>query len=642
MSAEPASTSSRAFDSETVSRIQWYGWLTFIFSGPLALLILKLFPNADAAMLHNPPAHVLIVGIAATLGVSLALLVLQVGYRLQDGRVFLIGIGFLCISILFVVHAIATPDVLMEGRSVASAWSALLSLVIGGFFFALSGISTLTSLNRWIMRHASLWVLVCVLIWGAYAWIFLVEIPALTSHPATAATPAPLLGMSHDSLLIGSLVPPAEPLSGSLLDEVRRIFVVLGLGCYGIAIAASLRLYRRLPTTTGLAIASGMALFGEALLTQQLSSLYSASFWLYHIEEFAGFGIISYALLVAYRRGLTNEGLLESLLLPDTRTRLRAQYTTAMEAVVQSLARGEQPTNDVRQILRISMGLNENQVQVLEHAALSVAQERQQRQELERLNESLRQLEQDRDDLMQMLVHDLKNPLTALVGFLEILRKSDLDERQRSLLVNALQSGRNLAGLIGDLLDIGRIEDGHPELTYSLFALHDMATECATEMSAWLVQEKKIIQNDIAPDLPLLYADERLIRRVLLNLISNAIKHTGIGTRITLSASVAWPDPDTTSALSSPIALTPTYIIEVKDTGPGIPAEHQAHIFKKFRRATGTQNRRQQSSGLGLAFCRLAIEAHGGNIGIQSIVGQGATFWISLPWQTTYPAATHD
>jgi signal transduction histidine kinase len=139
--------------------------------------------------------------------------------------------------------------------------------------------------------------------------------------------------------------------------------------------------------------------------------------------------------------------------------------------------------------------------------------------------------------------------------------------------------------------------------------------DCAAELSAWLAQDGKLIRIETPPNLPPLSADQRLIRRVLLNLLSNAIKHTAPGTHITLRASAA----DT------------GLLLEVEDDGPGIAPENLERIFEKFGRLPGQAQTRQDNTGLGLTFCRLAVEAHGGTLSVASELGQGTTFRISLP-----------
>src|SRR5262249_31251153 len=166
------------------------------------------------------------------------------------------------------------------------------------------------------------------------------------------------------------------------------------------------------------------------------------------------------------------------------------------------------------------------------------------------------------------------------------------------LLDSAARSGKNLSGLISDLLDVGRAEEGQLELDRADFAPRELLTDCAAEMSAWLAQDGKTIRIEAPAPLPALNADSRLIRRVVLNLLSNAIKHTPPGTCITMRAGV-----------SSEASASLT--IEVADTGPGIPPEHLDRIFEKFGRVNGERNVRQESTGLGLTFCRLAIQAHG-------------------------------
>jgi signal transduction histidine kinase len=334
--------------------------------------------------------------------------------------------------------------------------------------------------------------------------------------------------------------------------------------------------------------------------------------------------------LLAYRRGETQAGLLEGLFLAPTRTRIQMAYAQAMDSLVDMLSRGEEPSWSQLQDVQRRFGLSETQVSVVERAALAVAHERRQRQELERLNAALRQLEQDKEQLIQMVVHDLKNPLTALIGFLEILRMDHLTIEQTLLLEGALRSGKNLSGLIGDLLDVSQAEEGRLELDRVALAPRELLTDCAAEMSAWLAQDGKTVHIEASADLPMLNADARLIRRVVLNLLSNAIKHTPPGTHVTMRARVELSTLNSESSLSS--AETRNFMVfEIADTGPGIPPQYLDQIFKKFGRVNGERNSRQESTGLGLTLCRLAVEAHDGTIGVSSIVGQGASFRITLP-----------
>jgi signal transduction histidine kinase len=423
------------------------------------------------------------------------------------------------------------------------------------------------------------------------------------------------------------------------LDIVRRMLLFLGLGCFVFAIWRHALLYHHSPSPAGYAILCGIVLFGEALVTQSVWVVYGLSFWLSHAQEFIGFAVISYAVLGAYRRGQA-EGLLESLLLPGTRAHIQAEYALAMDSLVDALARGEQPAPSLRQALRGPFGMSENQMRVLERAATAVAQERQQRQELERLNEALRQLEQARTDLTHMVVHDLKTPLTAQIGFLELLQMSPLAEDERMLLEGALRSSMTLSRLITDMLDVARLESGRLELDWSSFRACELLEGCAAEVRGWLAKECKTIQIELSDATPLLYADRHIVRRVMLNLVSNAIKHTPDGTCITLRAVPAGPlslesgtahMPADLDGCSASDMLPTSVVLEVEDTGAGIAPRDLERIFAKFERIDNAGGRRQDSTGLGLTFCRLAVEAHGGTLSVSSVVGVGTVFRVVLP-----------
>ncbi|HEU4323889.1 MAG TPA: ATP-binding protein [Roseiflexaceae bacterium] len=613
-----------------------YAWLTPLLLGPLLLLTLKLVPSIDQVIYHSPAGHALISGAAATLGAILALLVLRIAHRAQDGRVFLTGLGFLCTASIFFIHAIATPDVLFIGRDLATSLSAPISLMSGGALFALSGLNLSPRVDRWLTRHARGVLVVFLAGWLSYGWVMLFWlVPASTQANQTSAHSA-AHGAAHGAHAdgyagpVGEYAPPAdhsppvptptEGLGGLIQStSARRVIGLIGLALYVFAVTRHMRLYLRAPSVAGLAIICGIGLFGQALLTQLFATNYTITFWLYHVQEFCGFGVISYGVLVAYRRGLSEETLLESLFLTRTSARIQARYARVLDTLVEALSRGARPTPALHTALSTQFGFSESQIRVLEHAALAVATERQQRHELERLNAELRELERSRDQLTQMVVHDLKNPLTALVGFLEMVRLGPLTEDQSQALEGALRSGKNLNGLISDLLDIGRMESGRMELERSLFLPLDLLTSSAAELSGWLQQTQKQVRVEVPDELPLINGDMRLLRRVLLNLISNAIKHTPAGTTITLRA----------SACETP-GGQPCVTLEVADNGPGVPPALRERIFEQYV-GSGGESGGQRSTGLGLTFCRLAVEAHGGTIELADQPQPGATFRIRVP-----------
>jgi signal transduction histidine kinase len=615
-------------------------WLLLVSLGLILLLVLKFIPTLDQATWHDALSHLLISGDASLLSAALAVLTLRVAYRARDGRIFLVGMGFLSTASMLIVHyRLSTPSMLLAGCDFVTLWPPLLSLGVGGIFFALSGVDLSLRANHWLMRLAGAGLVAYLILWLLYSWIFLTWAASLqASTPALVLTGTHTCAAGRDLFASTWLLAMGPKAASAPLDALQLALGIGGLGCYGFALRRHYRLYRRSPSPAGLALTCGIALFAEALLSVLFSHPYTPSFWLYHIELAAGYSVIGYAMLRAYHHGQSDESLLEWLFLSATRTRLQAGCARAMDELITTLAHAEHPPATLQRTLQYRFGLTESQLQVLAQAAAAVAQERRQRQELQQLNAALRQLEQDKNLLTQMLVHDLKNPLAGQLGCLELLQREPLTEYQHLLLKSTLRSSKNLSDLITNVLDLTRLEEGHLELEYSLVPPRDLLDDCANELRGWSTEEHKTIRVEAAADLPLLHVDLRLIRRVLLNLLSNAIKHTWAGTDITLRAYATGQQP-LANAPVAPARTEPAaddsdparIIIEVADTGPGIPAENIERIFEKFVRASGRRQGHQDSTGLGLTFCRLAVEAHGGKISVASQVSVGTTFQLDLP-----------
>ena len=232
----------------------------------------------------------------------------------------------------------------------------------------------------------------------------------------------------------------------------------------------------------------------------------------------------------------------------------------------------------------------------------------------------LRELEKVRDDLMKMIVHDLKTPLTSVLASLEMALDGDfgdVSEMQRRVLGDAESKAEDLLGLIGDLLEVARIEENAIDLDLTPIAPGAFVAEIVHEWEVRFQQEGAKVFVDVAEDAPVINADKGLLKRVFANLIQNALTHTGSGVEITIMAHT-----DTT---------TGGILFTVADNGPGIPPEYHELIFRKFERAKQPEVPRVRSSGLGLAFCKLAIEVHGGRIWVRSTEGSGSQFHIALP-----------
>ena len=237
---------------------------------------------------------------------------------------------------------------------------------------------------------------------------------------------------------------------------------------------------------------------------------------------------------------------------------------------------------------------------------------------LEESLKRLREVQKARDDLMRMIVHDLKTPLTSMLATLEMLRDGDfgaIDERPARALSDVEGKAEDLLGLIQDLLDVSKVEEQSLVLTPEQIAPAALLAEVLFDWELRFRQEQTVARHEVADDAPVFRADKTLLKRVLTNLVQNAITHSPVPVTLTLSAR------------RDPAGI----VISVSDTGPGIPEEYQDLVFQKFEQVRAANAPRVRSSGLGLAFCRIAVESHGGRIWLRSKEGGGSTFHILLP-----------
>lgn len=229
-----------------------------------------------------------------------------------------------------------------------------------------------------------------------------------------------------------------------------------------------------------------------------------------------------------------------------------------------------------------------------------------------------RELERVRDDLMKMIVHDLKTPLTSILATLELLGDGDLGplgERQREAVADTQRKSEELLSLIDDLLEVRRIEETSIALQREDVEPAGLLEELLRDWALRFRQEGTVAAADVSTGTPSFSADRGMLKRVIGNLIQNALIHSGAPIELTL---VARPDPNG-------VRFT------VMDTGPGIPPEYHDIIFQKFEQVRAVHTPRVRTSGLGLTFCRLVIEAHGGRIWVQSAEGAGSAFHFILP-----------
>lgn len=234
------------------------------------------------------------------------------------------------------------------------------------------------------------------------------------------------------------------------------------------------------------------------------------------------------------------------------------------------------------------------------------------------MTESLKKLGQLRDDLVHMIVHDLKSPLSAIISSLELMKAAtgeDLAKKQKKYIHLSLTASKNLQRLIDDLLDVSKLEEGKLRLDRKKTAIKSLLEECVKPFTAQAESENKKIVLNCAEDLTA-DIDSPLIKRVMTNLLTNALKHTknDIG-RVEITA----------AAVDGGCAVT------VSDNGVGIPEEYRDRIFEKFVQVEGKRSQIRSGTGLGLTFCKMVVEAHGGKIKVESVENVGSSFIFTIP-----------
>jgi NtrC-family two-component system sensor histidine kinase KinB len=242
-----------------------------------------------------------------------------------------------------------------------------------------------------------------------------------------------------------------------------------------------------------------------------------------------------------------------------------------------------------------------------------------------------KELERMREDLTRMIIHDLRSPLTSIMGGLHLLRGAveNPSARVQMLLDLATGGSQKLLELVNSLLDISRLEAGKMRLEIKAVSLSDLVDVARKQVAPLAHGDGITLQVDLPPDLPQVAVDQDLVARVLVNLFDNAIKFSPLGGVVRVKADGVNASP--TSEESTDITSQHYISVSVADTGPGIAGEYREKIFEKFSQVGEQESRRGRGSGLGLAFCKLAVEAHGCRIWVESQLGQGSTFTFTLP-----------
>lgn len=240
---------------------------------------------------------------------------------------------------------------------------------------------------------------------------------------------------------------------------------------------------------------------------------------------------------------------------------------------------------------------------------------------------SLNRLLERKATLVRMMIHDMKGPLSSIMANLDLLTMNRLKDQEKECVQTALMGCQDLFHMIQNLLEIGKMEREKIELNLSVVQLEELFSDIVKKMTTLSEQKGIRLRIDCRSKIRSLPVDANLLERILFNLVLNALTYSSPEGEITLSTEDG--------------AEMGKILLAVSDQGIGIPLEFQEIIFDPYSQVDcwrGMINRGMKNAGsvgLGLAFCRLAAEQHGGRIWVRSTPGQGSTFFVELPTDLT-------
>jgi signal transduction histidine kinase len=237
--------------------------------------------------------------------------------------------------------------------------------------------------------------------------------------------------------------------------------------------------------------------------------------------------------------------------------------------------------------------------------------------EIQDKSRQLAEASQHKSQFLANMSHELRTPLNAILGYTELITDSvygEPPEKMRAVLDRITRNGKHLLGLINDVLDLSKIEAGQLVLSLDQYSLKDVVNGVFSAVEPLATEKKLAFKVEVPPNLPAGRGDERRLTQVLLNLVGNAIKFTDQG-EVAIKAS----------------AENGSYSLAVRDSGPGISEADQKKLFQEFQQADNSTTKAKGGTGLGLAISKRIIEMHGGRIWVESQLGQGSTFSLTLP-----------
>jgi signal transduction histidine kinase len=568
--------------------------LTAILLPPILMGILLLLPDLDTSF-SDPLFHFYIVTFFTFTSAVVALLFAAVLDERSVYRHRLLVTAFASMAAIFFIHGVTTRGALILQSNPGIRWAAWLTLFIGGLLFALAGFDRPVSpLKSGHYRRINSVVAIFI--------VFFMGVVFLRTQWLTAIDE--VASPFHAQLAFGSTL-------------IVWIYAAVRFG----------QIWRETRNRVDGTMAFIAFWMIWATVSMHQFTTWQLSWWLYHVLLLASVLLAFTALITQYEQiryfrptwyyfaiGLVVTALmtlLASFLLTEVVEREFVASPNPEEAIVQARILG-------LIIAGGSLGTLFFALLVVVRRSEKLLGER--TDELAGAYRNLQASEALRADLTDMVVHDLRSPLSGINLSIDMLAESfkDPDKKafQDRFIENARSSIRRMLNLINQLLDMTRLEAGQLELNRASLHISDLLTARATAFAVQSEANRVNLVVEPANGLPDVYADESFIGRVLDNLIDNALKYTSSGGTISLLANANGRE----------------VIVQVQDTGEGIPSDSLNTIFEKYAQVKNQDNKEtRQGTGLGLPFCRLVVEAHNGRIWVDSTVGTGSTFSFTLP-----------
>ena len=546
---------------------------------PLVIFgVLLLFPKLDAALWFAVPyeiyAHYYMSAFSGFVALIVAFYSSSLSDRKIDTRLRFITLAFALLAAMMLLSALFTPGVYFNGTEAKVAvWALYLSLPIGAVFFALAGVRWSPAGEAWLEKYLTWWGLGVVGLLVLLMWLVTAVSPPIVSlnqSPMNSAVTT-LLTISTIGLYIWSA------------QRIRTDFVAL----YTFGHRLSLTLLLLVEAQFFLVVGRDKALSGHLFYPQMMLALFVAV----------------WAILSALRN---NEDLQVSRYFAASGSVIIVGFSLVLGEFVISLF----DLQAIRPAILLTL-LAEGVLSFLILYVIVAHLERLVRQR----TVDFRREQRLRAELTQMVIHDLKSPLTVIRSSISMVTKGNLgavDARQQKILRRADESTQRILQLIDNLLDVERLEVGALMLRRAEI---QSAIWLQDSLAHWEVvagAQNKSLTIDVPDTLPPLWGDGDLLQRVINNLLTNALNYSSMEGLVNVAACVEGNE------------LT----LYVADDGPGVPDADKARIFEKFAQVEGTERR---GTGLGLTFCKMVVEAHQGTLAVADSPDGGAVFRMGLP-----------